>query len=90
MKLSWDEAKRQKVLELRGLDFAQVTELFSTINFTDRDDRHDYGEERFVTTGFLTGRLCVLVWTPRERIRHIISLRKANDREKERFKKRMA
>ncbi|MFO1142384.1 MAG: BrnT family toxin [Amaricoccus sp.] len=35
--------------------------------------RHDYGEERLVG-----GRLCVLVYTPRDAARRIISPRKAN------------
>jgi uncharacterized DUF497 family protein len=32
--------------------------------------------------GFLDARLIVLVWTPRGKVRRIISMRKANDREK--------
>lgn len=89
MELSWDENKRQKVLQERGLDMANVPEVFGGAHFTDLDDRVDYGEVRFVTTGFLNRRLCVVVWTPRAAARHIISLRKANDREKASFERRM-
>jgi uncharacterized DUF497 family protein len=32
--------------------------------------------------GYLDERLVVLVWTPRDEVRRIISMRKANDREK--------
>jgi len=41
-----------------------------------------YPEDRFITVGWLDTRLVVLVWTPRGEVRRIISLRKANDREK--------
>lgn len=32
--------------------------------------------------GYLDARLLVMVWTPRGKVRRIISMRKANDREK--------
>jgi uncharacterized protein len=89
MKLSWDENKRQKVLKERGLDMADVLEIFENAHFTAEDNRTDYGEVRHVTTGFLNSRLCVVVWTLRDPVHHIISLRKANDREKARFKNRV-
>jgi uncharacterized DUF497 family protein len=37
----------------------------------------------------LRGRMVVVVWTRRGNARHIISMRKANDREKARFGKRL-
>jgi uncharacterized DUF497 family protein len=42
----------------------------------------DYEEDRFITLGWLDAHLVVLVWTPRGEVRRIISMRKANDREK--------
>lgn len=39
-------------------------------------------EDRFITVGLLDTRPVVLVWTPRGAVRRIISMRKANDREK--------
>jgi uncharacterized protein len=89
MRLTWDENKRQKVLSERGLDFAQAAELFASQHFTDQDSRIDYGEDRYCSVGLLSQRLCVLVWTPRGNAVHVISLRKANDREKASFKRRM-
>ena len=38
--------------------------------------------DRFITVGRLDVRLVVMVWTPRGEVRRIISMRKANDREK--------
>jgi uncharacterized protein len=37
---------------------------------------------RLQTVGFLAGRMVMIVWTLRNRDRHIISMRKRNDREK--------
>ena len=86
MKLSWDEAKQQATLAGRGLDFASAAEMFDVNEYIIEDLRNDYGEERFVSLGYINRRLCVVVWTPRGDGRHIISMRKANDREKERYR----
>ena len=85
MKLSWDEAKRQATRDERGLDFALAAELLSGDQYQYEDRRMDYGEPRFVSVGFIAGRMCVVVWTSRGDRHHIISLRKANDREKARY-----
>ncbi len=86
MNYSWDENKRLLILRERGLDFADVHQIFEGVRVDIPDERFDYGEPRFVTFGFLTGRICAVVWTPREDINHIISLRKANDREQKKYK----
>ena len=86
MTFSWDENKRLLVLKERGLDFADAHQIFDGIHVDEPDDRFDFGEARFVTFGFLTGRICAVVWTPRENARHLISLRKSNDREQKKYK----
>jgi len=87
MDLSFDEAKRQLTLSERGLDFARAEEIFSGVEFTLLDDRVDYGEDRYNTFGLLDGRLVALVWTIRDGTRRIISMRKANEREKVRYQR---
>ena len=89
MEISYDPGKRATTLEERGLDFVDVPEVFSGPVFELVDDRFDYGEERYITIGMLRGRMVVLVWTPRGAARHIISMRKANDREQTRFQARI-
>ena len=89
MEISYDPAKRATTLEERGLDFVDAPEVFSGPVFELADDRFDYGEERYITIGMLRGRMVVLVWTPRGAARHIISMRKANDREQARFQARI-
>ena len=82
MNLEFDQDKRDKTLQERGLDFARAAEVFQGIHFTGQDTRVEYAEDRFIKVGCLDTRLIVLVWTPRGEVRRIISMRKANDREK--------
>ena len=82
MGIEYDQAKREKTLLERGLDFARADEIFAGIHFTGEDVRVNYQETRHISIGWLDKRLVVLVWTPRGGIRRIISMRKANEREK--------
>ena len=82
---TWDEAKRRITLAERGLDFADAELVFVGRNFTRADDRYEYGERRFITAGFLGRRFVVVVWSPRDRGRRIISMRHGHDREKTRY-----
>jgi uncharacterized DUF497 family protein len=82
MTVEFDEAKRARTLTERGLDMARADEVFDGASLTVEDDRMEYGETRYITIGFLDERMVVLVWTPRGDVHRIISMRKANDREK--------
>jgi len=75
MRISWDEAKRKATLAERDLDFAEAGLVFAGRTMTLPDERADYGEARFITAGRLDGRFVVLVWTPRDDGRRIISMR---------------
>ena len=77
MRYTWDEPKRQKNLNKRGLDFAEAEKVFRGPTFTFEDDRMDYGELRWVTLGFLGDRVVVVVHTETEDEIRIISMRKA-------------
>ena len=61
---------------------ARADEVFAGATLTVEDDRQDYGKDRFITIGFLGATMVVLVWTPRDRAHRIISMRKANERER--------
>lgn len=78
----WDEPKRQATLLLRGLDFAMVHHFDLDTAVIDPDGRRDYGEARFKATGMIEGRLFIVIFTPRGERFRLISLRKANEREK--------
>ena len=82
MRISYDSAKRERTLAERDLDFEDAVAVFRGRSLDVLDDRHDYGEVRWATFGRFDGRLVVVVWTPRGGTRHIISMRKCNDRER--------
>ena len=69
----------------RGLDFEDATTVFEGITVEVEDLRKDYGERRIICYGMLQGRMVVVGYTPRGPVRHIFSMRKANDREKARL-----
>jgi uncharacterized DUF497 family protein len=77
----WDEAKRQRTLQNRGIDFADVTRFDLQTAVIDPDLRRDYGEVRLLALGMIDGRLHMLCFTRRRKIARVISLRRANARE---------
>lgn len=89
MDITWDPAKRALTLEQRGLDFADAGIVFAGDSATRPDDRIDYGEDRFITAGFLSGRMVVLVWTSRGQGRHVISMRHAHAKEQRRWREQL-
>jgi uncharacterized protein len=86
---TWDEAKRRATLRERGLDFADADRVFEGRAVTLPDDRSDYGEPRFITAGWLRGRFVVIVWTPRDRGRRIISMRHGHAGEEEYYREQL-
>lgn len=85
----WDQEKSDKNLSERGLSFADAEDVFSGPCVTFEDTRFDYGEPRFITFGLLEGRLVVIAHTPRGENTRIISMRKANEREKKTYQERL-
>jgi uncharacterized protein len=85
MRITYDPQKRAHTLANRGLDFEDAPQIFGSESYEMVDDRRDYREVRWLTVGLLGGRLMMVVWTPRGDARHIISMRKCNDREKRRY-----
>lgn len=88
MRIEYDAAKRNITLRSRGLDMADAGGVFEGETITVEDDRRDYGETRYITVGFLADRMVFVAWTPREGARRIISIRKANARERELYTSR--
>jgi uncharacterized DUF497 family protein len=88
IKITYDPTKRDWTLGERGLDFLEAIDVFADPTIDIPDLRHDYGEARINSVGHLRGRMVIVTWTPRGDARHVISMRKANDREKARYGKR--
>jgi uncharacterized DUF497 family protein len=79
--ISFDPQKNERNIAERGLSFMLVEEFEWDSALVVEDVRRDYGERRFQALGMISGRLHVLVFTPRAGQVHVISLRKANRRE---------
>ena len=82
MRIEFDGAKRAETINARGLDMARAADVFAGPTLTVEDDRQDYGEVRYITVGFLDEAMVVLVWTRRDDAHRIISMRRANERER--------
>ena len=85
VRISYDPAKRDWTLANRGLDFHDATSVFDGLTAEVEDKRKDYGETRIICFGVLQNRLVVIGYTPRGAVRHVFSMRKANEREQARF-----
>jgi uncharacterized DUF497 family protein len=85
LELEWDEVKRQWTLDNRRLDFADVQRFDHDSVITVPDLRKDYGEQRFNAYGYLHGDLTTYCFTWRVGRMRIISMRKANDRERKSY-----
>jgi uncharacterized DUF497 family protein len=85
VRITYDPAKRDWTLANRGLDFEDAALVFGGLTAEVEDRRKDYGETRIICFGMLEGRLVVIGYTPRGAVRHVFSMRKANDREQARF-----
>jgi len=86
MRITYHEAKRAFTLEERGLDFADAADVFEGVQYTLVDGRREYGETRYQTVGYLGETMVMVVWTSRDEACHIISMRKCNEREREKFR----
>ena len=79
--------KCQSNIKNRGLSFDLAKQFDFENALIWEDTRHDYGERRLSALGFIEQRLHCVVFTLRNDIFWIISLRKANKREVKRYEK---
>ena len=88
MRFEWDQAKNRANIRKHGIDFADVPEVFEGPMFVALDTKKEYGEERWIGIGFLRVNVVVVIFVERSQdaIR-IVSARKANKHEREKFKK---
>jgi uncharacterized DUF497 family protein len=85
MEFEWFEVKRLAVLTERRLDFLDASRLF--------DGRPLYtapsargSEQRWISIGELDGELIAVVWTQRGSAIRIITMRRARNEEKRRYR----
>ena len=85
MLVTFDPEKSGRNEAERGISFSLALEFDWNTALVAEDSRRDYGERRFQAVGFIGERLHVLVFTPRGEHVHVISLRRANGRERNRY-----
>jgi uncharacterized protein len=88
MAFTFDPEKNARNVAERGLSFDLVERLEWETAIVVVDTRRDYGEIRLQVLALLGGRLYAAVVTPRGDGLRVISFRKANRREGERYGKK--
>ena len=86
MNFEWDERKNEVNIDKHGFDFADSYRIFNLPMAVELDGRDDNGEDRWIGTGMLDGRVVVVVYTESdEQTIRIISLRKALSYERKNY-----
>ncbi len=86
MDFEWDMAKSDLCQISRNFDFTYVISIFTDPNLLiERDQRWDYGEERFRAMGLWDEKVFVVIYTKKSGAIRIISARRANRREVRRY-----
>jgi uncharacterized protein len=87
MRITFDPVKNARNIEERGLPFDLVAQLDWETAVSAEDKRKEYGERRLRVLAFLGKRLHAAVITMRGDAVHVISFRKANEKEVKRYEK---
>ena len=90
MRISYDSTKNQRNVRDRGLSFDSAAEFDFEGALYAVDKRQDYGEARYVAVGMLGVRLHVLCFAETPDGIRVVSFRKANAREVNRYAKAKA
>ena len=83
--MTHDPKKRKANKRKHKIDLADGYAAFDAPMVTREDTREDYGEQRFVSLGWIEDSVVVLVWTDGETEPHLISCRKAEPHEQEAY-----
>ena len=79
----WNDEKAASNAEKHGVTFEQARAVFrDPFAIELRDDREDYGEDRYILIGMAAANLLVVVYTERHDRNRIISARKAEPNER--------
>ena len=84
----WDENKRIANIIKHCVDFFDAERFDWSSAIETNDDRADYNEERWIALGFIDNRLHVLIYALRGNNIRLISLRKANSRERKYYEEK--
>ena len=85
MRVTYDLGKSSRNEALRGLSFDLVKQFDWSGAQLVEDTRKNYNEQRIQALRYIGEHLHVMVFTPRDGAVHVISLRRANRRERTRY-----
>ena len=86
LEFEWDDDKDDINRCKHGVALEDGIPVFGdSKRLTKVDDRFDYQETRYETIGLIDKRVYVVIYTMRESVIRIISVRKANKREQTRY-----
>jgi hypothetical protein len=88
MDFEWDGSKSERNRLARGLPFDLAVVLFDSPTAEWVDERRDYGETRMLAIGVVGDLVLLCIYTDRGPVRRIISLRRANRRERDAYRAR--
>ena len=89
MEFEWDEKKNILNVEKHGIDFNDAYEIFNNPTFIKVDNRKNYQEKRWIGLGKLKNIIVVIAYTKRKNKVRIISIRKANKKERQIYNERI-
>ena len=91
MKFIWNRRKNESNIKKHELDFADAFKVFESPMLVNSDERHEYGEERWIGIGLMdANRVVVIVFTePEEDVVRMISMRKATTEERENYEQEL-
>lgn len=85
MEITFDPSKDAINVAKHGVSLSAAAEIEWDSLYATSDTRQAYGEERMVGIGYIGIRLFTVVYVDRDEVRRIISLRKSNRREENRY-----
>jgi uncharacterized protein len=83
MTFEWDDAKSRRTFNECGFGFDYASLIFLGATLEAEDCRRDYGEVRMQAIGRVETNVLFVVYTDRDEVRHIISARLANRKERQ-------
>jgi uncharacterized DUF497 family protein len=86
MRYTWDTAKAANNIAKHGVDFRDAIQIFAGRTLEWLDERFEYAEDRWIAIGLNEDKEILVIYVEEEEdVRRVISARKANHRERERY-----
>lgn len=85
MTFEWDEVKARKNIEKHGIGFPLARRIFLDIDRIELESEGEYDERRWIVIGLVADQVLVVVYTMRGEVYRLISARRAERNERERY-----